>query len=194
MNDHDSDESEYEARPPSRRRPRSDYDDWDDEPRRVRRRRSGRGDWDRRARYHRSRARYERDDWDDDYDDRLADPAISAPAKALFVCWIFGAVVALVFVLVAIFSVAQGRNARREVEADRPILVMMGLIYPLAAGAGLYGAWEMMHFRSHPWATASACLLMLAFMGCTPALGIGIWALVVLHRPATRRAFGDNRG
>ncbi|VTR94614.1 unnamed protein product [Gemmata massiliana] len=189
MNDHDSDESEYEARPPSRRRPRSDYDDWDDEPRRVRRRRSGRGDWDRRARYDRRRARYERDD---DYDDRLAEQAISAPAKALFVCWIFGAVIALMFVLVAIFAVAQGPDAPRETKSDRPILVMVGLMYPLAVGAGLYGAWEMMHFRSHPWATASACLLMLAFMGCTPALGIGIWALIVLHRPKTRRAFGIN--
>ena len=118
--------------------------------------------------------------------------AVSAPATALLICWIFGAMFALGFVVVAAYSVAIGDRATPAMREDRPILVFMGLVYPPAVAVGIYGAVRMGRLRSRGWALASAILLMIAFMGCLFGLAVGIWALTTLGRQDVGRAFREN--
>ncbi len=118
--------------------------------------------------------------------------AVSAPATALLICWIFGSLFALGFAVVAVYSVAVGDRATPAMREERSILVFMGLVYPPAAAVGIYGAARMGRLRSRGWALASAILLMVAFMGCLIGLAVGIWALTTLGRQDVGRAFREN--
>lgn len=59
----------------------------------------------------------------------------------------------------------------------------------LASGAMIGGANAMRTLKSYNLAIAAVVISFFTGLCCTPAIGLGIWALIVLVKPEVRQAF-----
>jgi len=124
---------------------------------------------------------------------RRAETEVHGPAVVLLIAWLFGALFALCLFCVALYVLVGPPPANPPPPGERPLMAALGLVYPVVAALGLYGAVQMLRLRSYGWAMTSAILMMVSFFGCLLGLAVGIWAVVVLNRPDVARGFSLNR-
>jgi serine/threonine protein kinase len=122
-------------------------------------------------------------------------PALAAVAPAIGL--VLTSVSALTTNVLAL--IATGRNLVSGIpgwDRDVKLLCTLGVLMSLAVAVMMFvGGLRMLMFRSYPWAIGAAFLAMFPWTLVWPiGLAMGIWALVVLRRPAVMELFANNKG
>src|SRR5262249_35830210 len=130
---------------------------------------------------------------DDETDTRIraAEKAVRPAAKLLHIMWMLALFPAIGFAMLGALLVASG-GGDPDLDGRAPLMVVLGIIYPVVTALGIVGVRRMQRLRSYPWALASAGLMAVAFMGYMAGVIVGAWVLTVLARPQVREAFEAN--
>lgn len=123
---------------------------------------------------------------------------LKAPAIGLIAVGTFNAISGLVLIFGTLLRLVRPQRIEFGSEEERLGYLVSGVVLPLLGFITLalaplivYGAIQMLKARRYGMARLAAILSLIPVSSCCFVLGIpiGIWALVVLHKPEVKAAF-----
>lgn len=124
---------------------------------------------------------------------------VAPPAIALMVVAIIALVAGVLGLLGDVVLILTGALARLEAVNDGPmseyaqvaVRTLWGIVLLCVAGFVLYGSIQMKQLKKYNLAKAAAIVAVIPCLSPCCLLGIpfGIWAIIVLNKPAVRSAF-----
>jgi len=128
-----------------------------------------------------------------------AQAAVNAPAITLMVVGGLGAAASLMGAVMNFLGFGMGAMTGEQAERIPSFLLgpiggLINLVSLAVYGLMIYGAYQMKTLKSYPLAMIASIVAMIpCSCCCVVGLPVGVWAIVVLMRPAVKLGFEANR-